>query len=673
MTRCAFRFGAMQIEAGMAAYRSDIDGLRALAVLSVVAFHGDVTGFSGGFTGVDIFFVISGYLLTDILLRELKKGTFTLTDFYVRRARRILPAVTVVVLACLVVGFYLMTPGQFSQTAQAAQSVATISANIFFAKIKADYWEQSSLADHPLLHTWSLAVEEQFYIVLPLILWVLHRTGTARHGDSARARLILLSSLALVAAGSLAYSQWLLKARPADAFYLMLPRAWELLTGSLLAIGLHRRRLVASSLQRDGAGFLGLSMIVISIVSLNESTSFPGIGALLPCLGAVLVIGSGCTGQGPVQMMLSLPPLVWVGKVSYSLYLWHWPVLTYINSAGWHAQGLPQIPLILQFVLMLILAWMSWLFIEQPFRRSAAPIVAKRRVLFISAASLAAIWASGSIADNVARTGWPLRQTTPDLLVQIAFDKTATPGLRCEGSDSVAKILYDGGGCLLGNVSNRPIFALVGDSHARMYTEAIEALASQHVTSVFIMARSSCFPGLDVTPPTRPECREFTRATIDYLLHSEIQKVVLAGYWIDLARDDAYSQELAEGLEKTVSKLTAAGKRVVLLKDVPELSDDNVAYRGAISSLRSGGAIVYGPSFLEHEKNQEPASKFLDEISRKYNAHVIDPTKVLCIDGRCIIANQNRSLYRDKHHLTDHAAAKKYKILESLFLKRNSE
>lgn len=658
----------MQIDARMAAYRSDIDGLRALAVLPVVAFHGDVAGFSGGFTGVDIFFVISGYLLTDILLRELEKGTFALTTFYVRRARRILPAVTVVVLACLVAGFYLMAPDQFSQTAQAAQSVATISANMFFAQIKADYWEQSSLANQPLLHTWSLAVEEQFYFGLPLILWLLHRTGMGRRGDAVRARRILLSSLALVAAGSLVYAQWLLKAHPGDAYYLVLPRACEFLTGSLLAIGLHRQRMIVSPLLRDSAGFLGLSLIVIGIVSLKESAPFPGISALLPCLGAALVIGSGCVGQGPVQMMLSLPPLVWIGKVSYSLYLWHWPVLTYINSAGWHAQGLPHMPLISQFVLMLFLAWMSWLFIEQPFRRSAVPIVAKRRVLIMSAASLAAIWTCGSVADDIARTGWPLRQNTPDLLVQIAFDKTATPGLRCEGSDNLVKILHDGGGCLLGKVSDTPIFALVGDSHARMYTEAIETLASEHVRSVFIMARSSCIPSLDITPPTRPECREFTKASIDYLVNSEIRKVVLAGYWIDLAREDKYSQDLAQGLEKTVSKLVAAGKKVVLLKDVPELSHDNAAYLGAIRSLQSGGAMVYGPSLLDHEKNQERASNFLEKIAQKYNAHVIDPAKYLCIDGICIIANQNRSLYRDKHHLTDYAAAKKYKILEPLFL-----
>jgi len=652
----------------VAAYRSDIDGLRALAVLPVVAFHGSVTGFSGGYTGVDIFFVISGYLLTSILLRELDDGRYTLVGFYVRRARRILPAVTAVVLTCLVAGFYLMAPSQFAQTAQAAQGVTTISVNVFFARIKTDYWDQSSLVEQPLLHIWSLAVEEQFYAGLPLMLWLLYRAGTARGGDAMDVRRILLGSLTLAAAGSLAYAQWLINIRPSDAFYLVLPRAWELLTGSLLSIWLHRRRLLASPLLRDTAGFLGLSLIVISIVSFDESVPFPGITALLPCLGAALVIGSGCVGQGLVQMILSLPPLVWMGKVSYSLYLWHWPVLTFLNSAGWYARGLPHVPLILQFFLILVLAWMSWLFIEQPFRHSAVPIVAKRRLLIISAASLAAIWTCGAVADDIARTGWPLRQNTPDLLVQIALDKTATPGLRCEGSENLVKILHDGGGCLLGKVSDPPIFALVGDSHARMYTEAIEALVSEHVKSVFIMARSSCIPGLDIAPPTRPECRELTQASIDYLVHSKIRKVVLAGYWIDIARDDKFSQDLAEGLEKTVSKLVAAGKKVVLLKDIPELSHDNAAYLGAIRSLRSGGAMVYGPSLLDHEKNQERASNFLEKIAQKYNAHVIDPAKYLCIDGICIIANQNRSLYRDKHHLTDYAAAKKYKILEPLFL-----
>ena len=182
----------------MAAYRSDIDGLRALAVLPVVAFHGGLAGFGGGFTGVDIFFVISGYLLTGILMRELDEDRYTLAGFYVRRARRILPAVTVVVLTCLVASFYMMAPGQFAQTAQAARGVATISANMYFARIKADYWDQSSLADQPLLHTWSLAVEEQFYVGLPLLLWLLHRLGTAGRGDTARARRIALAVLAAI-------------------------------------------------------------------------------------------------------------------------------------------------------------------------------------------------------------------------------------------------------------------------------------------------------------------------------------------------------------------------------------------------------------------------------------------------------------------------------------------
>jgi len=651
----------------VAAYRSDIDGLRALAVLPVVAFHGSVTGFSGGYTGVDIFFVISGYLLTSILLRELDDGRYTLVGFYVRRARRILPAVTAVVLTCLVAGFYLMAPSQFAQTAQAAQGVTTISVNVFFARIKTDYWDQSSLVEQPLLHIWSLAVEEQFYAGLPLMLWLLYRAGTARGGDAMDVRRILLGSLTLAAAGSLAYAQWLINIRPSDAFYLVLPRAWELLTGSLLSIWLHRRRLLASPLLRDTAGFLGLSLIVISIVSFDESVPFPGITALLPCLGAALVIGSGCVGQGLVQMILSLPPLVWMGKVSYSLYLWHWPVLTFLNSAGWYARGLPNIPLSLQFVLILLLAWISWRFVEQPFRHSGVKALAARRVLIISAVSLAVLWVCGSIAKNIAQQGRPLKQKLPELLFQLANDQYAAPGLRCEGTENLDAILRDGGGCLVGTASTPPIFALIGDSHARMFTEAVEALTREHLTSVLIIARSSCIPALGINPPTRPECRELTLSSIDYLVHSSISTIVLAGYWIDLARDNASAHELAKALENTVSKLTAAGKRVVLLKGVPELAHDSLAHQGALDSLRRGGTVIYGPSLQEHEQTQERASKFLEEIARRHNANVIDPAGLLCPSGKCMIAAQNRALYRDKHHLTDHAAGTYRKILEPLF------
>ena len=648
----------------MAGYRSDIDGLRALAVLPVVAFHGGLAGFGGGFTGVDIFFVISGYLLTGILMRELGEGRYTLSGFYVRRARRILPAVTVMVAACLVAGYYLMAPGQYAQTAQAAQGVATISTNMYFARIKADYWDQSLLADQPLLHTWSLAVEEQFYVGLPLLLWLLYQIGTAGHrGDEARARSMALGVLAAVAVISLAYAQWLLEMRPGDVFYLVLPRTWELLTGSLLAIWLGWRGTIASVWLRNSAGGLGIALIVASVALLNERMPFPGMAALLPCMGAALVIWSGSVGWGPAQKLLSLPLMVWIGKVSYSLYLWHWPVFAFVNSAGWHGHGLPFVSLPLQFALMLLLAWLSWRFVEQPFRQGRMLNWGAGRVLTVSIASLVVLWTTGFVAYRIAQDGWPVKQSLPGLVALLETDLRAAPGLRCEGSSDPVSIRRDGGGCLLGVGDAAPRFALVGDSHARMYTEAVETLMREHQSRALVIARSSCVPVQGVQPPTRPECRELTQASIDYLVRSDIPRVVLAGYWIDLATDDAKARILAEGLDSTVAKLSAAGKQVVLLKDVPELPNDLAPHRGAQRSLRAGGAAIYGPSLEDHEQTQSRFTAMLDEIARKNHSQVLDPATLLCSVEGCLIANRNRSLYRDRHHLTDAAAVAYRNIL----------
>jgi peptidoglycan/LPS O-acetylase OafA/YrhL len=651
----------------VATYRSDIDGLRALAVLPVVAFHGGLAGFGGGFTGVDVFFVISGYLLTGILMREMDEDRYTLTGFYVRRVRRILPAVTVVVLSCLVAGFYVMAPGQFAQTAQAARGVATISANMYFARIKADYWDQSSLADQPLLHTWSLAVEEQFYVGLPLLLWLVHQLGNAGRGNTARARRIALGVLAVASLASMAYAQWLLEVRPGDAFYLVLPRAWELLTGSLLAIWLHRRPSIGRPWLRDAAGGLGIALVAASITWLDERTPFPGLAALLPCLGAALVIGSGNMGWGPVQKLLSVPPLVWVGKVSYSLYLWHWPVLVLVNSAGWYGRGLPYVPLSLQFATILLLSWLSWRFVEQPFRHGRIQTWRSRRVLAVSAASLAVLWACGAAGKHIAEEGWPIRMPTPQLVLQLENDQRATPGIRCEGSDDPAVIHQDGGGCLVGTGTGAPRFALLGDSHARMYTEGVDMLMREHQDRAIVMARSSCVPAIGIEPPTRRECRDLTQASLDFLVRSDIPLVILAGYWTDLAQDDDRARLLAQGLETTIVNLRASGKRIVLLMDIPELSDDRQAYRAALHSAREGGNPIFGQMLDEHIEAQARIYLHLKTIAKKHELTTIDPADSLCSTNGCLIANQGRALYRDKHHITDETAIQYRKIFLPLF------
>lgn len=650
----------------MRAYRADIDGLRALAVLSVVAFHGGIPGFAGGFTGVDVFFVISGYLLTGILMRELDDGQYTLTGFYVRRARRILPAVTVVVLASLLAGFYLMAPSQFAQTANAARGVATISVNMYFARIKADYWDQSSLADQPLLHTWSLAVEEQFYVGLPLLLWLAYRLGTAGRDDRAQARRIVQGVLVLSALASIAYAQYLLEVRPGDAFFLVLPRAWELIIGSCLAVWLHRVSPINTPWVRDAAGWLGIAFVAASIIMLQERMLFPGLAALLPCLGTLSLIWSGSLGVGPVQKLLATSPLVWVGKLSYSLYLWHWPVLVLVNSAGWYGHGLPYVPLYLQLATMFFLAWLSWRFVEQPFRNGRIGW-SSRRVLTVSIATLVVIYLSGTVAKEIAKDSFPLKMSTPQLVLQLQNDMRTTPGIRCEGSDEPSVIRQNGGGCFVGNGASAPRFAVLGDSHARMYTEGLDVLLRERQVRGIIMARSSCVPALAIEPPSRSECLELTNASFDFLSNSNIPLVVLAGYWIDLASDDDRASLLLQGIESAIVKLRAQGKQVVLLMDVPELHDDSQAYRAALQSVRQGGIPVFGPTLNEHKKTQSRVYYLLQVIAKKHELMILDPADLMCGVSGCLIADKGRAVYRDRHHITDDAAIYYRDLFSPLF------
>lgn len=645
----------------MVAYRPDIDGLRALAVLPVVLFHAGVPGFGGGFTGVDIFFVISGYLLTGILRGELARGQFSLAGFYVRRARRILPALATVVLVCAVVGFYLLAPDHYAQFGHAVRSVATITANNHFSAIQADYWNQTLLAEQPLLHTWSLAVEEQFYLGLPLMLWSMHAIF-ARAGRSPDSSLTLtLASLGGVAIASLACAQWLLTSDPGGAFFLLPSRAWELLAGCLLAVHSEHQQVLTKGFPGQGiAGAAGLVMVVVAIVLFDEQMTFPGIAALVPCVGAALIIYAGIPSAQPasaVSRLLASRPLLLVGLISYSLYLWHWPVLVFARSLGWQAWSLPPLPMIVQLLAMLLLAWTSWRFVEKPFRRGKDTAVAQRRVLIVAVVVLGVGWGIGKLAIMIGRHNEPLAQVQPPVMKRLSAEMVATPGARCEGSSRTSAIRRDGGGCLLGGRgTDAPAFALVGDSHARMYTEAIEVLGRETGLPVLLLARSSCVPVLGLRPPTRPECTELTEATFDYLVRSPVRHVVLAGYWVDIApagRRDAF----ASFLDRTVGVLIGAGKRVYLMQDVPELADDLVGQKAAIKSIGAGGSAVYGPTLAEHETVQGAVNEVLRSVARKYGALLLDPAEVLCrsADG-CIVADRNRTLYRDRHHLTDAAA-----------------
>jgi peptidoglycan/LPS O-acetylase OafA/YrhL len=333
-------------------YRIEIDGLRALAVLPVIAYHAGLAGVSGGFVGVDIFFVISGYLISSILLEELQQQQFTILGFYERRIRRILPALFLVLACTSVVAWWLLLPHELAAYGRSLMAVVLFASNILFWQ-ESDYFATES-EYIPLLHTWSLAVEEQFYVIFPLLLAFLWKFGS---------KALWIGLIALTVIG-LGVSEWLWRVDAGANFYLLASRFWELLLGVLAALYL-RNHAQPQGLIAELFAALGLAAILGSIVFLHTGLPFPSVYALLPTLGATFVIlfaaPTNFTGR-----LLALKPLVFVGLISYSAYLWHQPLLVFARLQPYTEPNLWLMSAMA--ILSLVLAWLTWRFIERPFR-----------------------------------------------------------------------------------------------------------------------------------------------------------------------------------------------------------------------------------------------------------------------------------------------------------------
>lgn len=334
------------------AYRSEIDGLRAIAVMAVIVAHSGLGWLPGGFAGVDVFFVISGYLITGILLREMSADNFSFRRFYVRRARRILPALFVMLAVCWVSAAFLMTPSQFKDYALAQASTVIFLSNAYFWSLFGYF--SPSAAEQPLIHTWSLAVEEQFYLLFPILLLILWRVG--------RLRAVSIGVI-LIALLSLGVSEWGWRHKPEANYFFSLSRFWELLVGSLCALIERRHKSHRSSL-----AWLGMALLIGSLALLNKSLPFPSIYAMGPVVGTALLLLFAREGTG-VGRILSLPVLTGLGLISYSTYLWHQPVFAFAHLSGWLSgdEGALVLPVIL-IAIVLLLGWLSWRLVELPWR-----------------------------------------------------------------------------------------------------------------------------------------------------------------------------------------------------------------------------------------------------------------------------------------------------------------
>ena len=615
-------------------YRRDIDGLRAVAVGAVVLYHAGLP-VPGGFAGVDVFFVISGFLIGGIIRRELRAGEFSFARFYERRARRILPALTVVLLATVPAAFVWLLPSQLRDYDESLRGAMLFASNFVFAG-QSGYFE-SAAELKPLLHTWSLAVEEQFYIVIPVLLWFVR-------GRWAKPALVALAAV------SFAWAAWESRADPATAFFMPHLRAWELLAGVLIALGVIR--LPEGRLWRELGGAAGLSLILIAVLMLDSATAaFPGPAALLPVAGAGLVI----LARGSLaNRLLGTAPMVGIGLISYSLYLWHWPLFVFHRLETGRAPEPAEAAVLI--AVSVAAAWASWRFVERPFRR--AGVVSRRglvRVLGGGAVVVLALSVVGDWSDGL-RVRYPAE-------VQAALsardDWRRSPGRRCldrlgEAEDPLAEAPEV---CRMGP-EGAPRVVLWGDSHAAALQAGLAEWAEATGTPARALTRSACPPvaGLAFSGGRARDrgCAAFNEGVLAHLLESRPAAVVLSARWpfrLDPEAPGAAAPEAMEAaLRETVARLRAAGIATVAVLTVPT-HDGDVPERAARARLR-GGEDAGTP-----ESAHAAAAAAADALVAGAGAEaLVRPAEALCRGGVCRTVAEGAVLYGDASHLSPEGA-----------------
>lgn len=632
-------------------YRPDLDGLRAVAVLVVVVYHLVPAAAPGGFVGVDVFFVLSGFLITALTHRRIAAGTFTFLGFYARRARRLLPALVAVVGATLVVGDQLYGPIERSDLGAAGAAAALFGANLhFFAT--GDYFA-APVETQPLLHLWSLGVEEQFYLLAPVALVALARHPRAR----------LWGTLAAVF-GSLAAGIWATHHHPRAAFYLPVFRAWELGLGALLA--LHPWQ-PASAPGRSLLATAGLAAIAAATWGFDEGTPFPGWAALVPSLGALAVLAAGPDSRP--GRLLAWSPLRAIGRWSYAWYLWHWPLLAFATFWWMRPPTLAEALGLGLGSLGIAAASTRWL--EAPLRHgspdSAGRAVRRGLAAVFSVALLGgSMWAAdrptgqvGALLDTVARS---LDDPAPDCHTR------PTHG----GQAAV---------CALGSPDHPLDLVLWGDSHAAVLASAVGRLAEERGAGGLAVGRFDCLPVLGVDRAdvyAEHRCARHNDLVLEHLERVGVRTVVLHARWPLYASGSRYGDrgtvprlvrrgsqdqpvDLPAALDDTVRRLRAIGAEVVLLGSVPEVRFDVESVLARSARLQRDPPP--GPTRAELEDRRAAARAAFGPALARPHVHFVDPADALCDARQCRISDGTTPLYTDDNHVSRAGATRVVDLL----------
>ena len=639
------------------AYRPDVDGLRALAVIAVILFHSGIPGFDGGYVGVDVFFVISGYLITQLLEESRDEpARRTLATFYVRRMRRILPALLTTCLVTAIVAVALSTPDQLVNVGKYLAATPVLLSNVATWSERNGYFAPD-VRQLPLSHLWSISVEEQFYLIYPLLLIAITRYRLPYR----RLTLLVLASV------SLALCIWVSHYKPIANYFFAPTRAWELLLGATLAIGGTPR--IGHRFVTEGLAVAGLLGIAIVVHLYTAETVYPGTAAMLPCVATAALLATGNSPQPAlVNRMLSWPPLVFVGLISYSLYLWHQPLLAFVNY--YRIAPLTPAATAVPLAATLLVAAASWRFIERPVR--ARVFMKSTRTLLIGAGvGSAGILLAGLVLWN--SDGFPHRfpPETRGLIVNMF----STPELvRCVENVSLEQVSA-GRVCNFGAGDTAPKVLVWGDSHAMALMPAVDALAKAHGMHPYFIGKYNCLPLFAPPSPTRIDpgmdrygCATFNAAVLEAIARLEPELIILDGAWAN-PEPPPHVPDIAAGIEQTVSRVGAHARSTCVVFAVPKLKYA-VSHALLVAHRRHIPDDFLNLSRADALAQHEDMERDVRAIAQRSGLKVADPKDVLCAAGSCLYEAGGRSLYFDDEHLSVYGALYVARALEPCFADR---
>jgi peptidoglycan/LPS O-acetylase OafA/YrhL len=644
----------------MKSYRSEIDGLRAIALIAALSFHAKISFLPGAYLSIDSFFVISGYLITQIVLSDIDRGRFSFVTFYQRRMQRILPALFAMLIASCAAA-WLLLPGDLALFGQSVAAVSSFSSNILFASWN-NYFRLTNQMT-PLLHTWSLGIEEQFYAMFPIGLFLM------RHWR----RTSLAAALVLAGLASFAYGLWLLHFQPDKAYFSLPARAWEFVVGALLATGLAPK--ITRPLVGDVLAAIGLVITAYLYFRLPEG-AMPGARALAPCLASALILYGTNSEESRVARWLAFKPLAQLGLASYSIYLWHWPIMvfaTYYVFDGQHALLLQRLTLLAAVPI----GFLSLRCIEKPFRRPRE--ILPRKPLFALAFALSAGLLVYGLFLSLAR-GFPERFGP-----EVAALNIESRQLHYPCADQPLASLPSNLRCRLGDPSAPAQFVVWGDSHAAMYHAVLDRIARDHHVAGYDVSAVGCAPLLDgpVINVRLRKCQTRNHDVLQALERLRPEVVILAGGWdvyfgafppggdaADAALQKNRSQlgwqytppEMQAALGDVVDRLHRLGATIYFVHDVPGT--------GVATADRIAKSLILGspppplPLRSRYESERAGVLALVGEFERRGLLRTIDPRPIYCGEATCRVGDGAGPFYLDDNHLTAHGAAQMAPMLE---------